>query len=368
MSEDLPDLRRAAGVLFDLDGVLTPTAEVHMRAWQAVFDEVLTRWGVTEPYTDVDYFAYVDGKKRYDGVASLLRSRNVEIPWGEVTDPPEAETICGVGNRKNAAFAAALRSEGIAPYPGSLALLRSLQEQGTPMAVVSSSRNAPAVLDAAGVAGYFRTVVSGAVASDLGLAGKPAPDTFLHAAEVLGASPDRAVVLEDAVSGVAAGQAGRFGLVVGVESDAVSVRDARFNLRDMPHVSIERGAVENVLDEIRFGRGDTRLHHADLVVLDPPRTGAGPDVVKRIAELAGRLQVHRVALVDDVEGPAGQHDLEAERAQGVDRRGDLLVVLDEALLEVGGIRKQAVRHAQGRQQRGGLALARGRRLAAPGDE
>ena len=110
MPDALPDLFHADGVLFDLDGVLTPTAEVHMRAWKAVFDDVFARWDITPPYTDEDYFAYVDGKKRYDGVASLLRSRNVEVPWGSVDDDPSAETICGIGNRKNAAFATSLRS------------------------------------------------------------------------------------------------------------------------------------------------------------------------------------------------------------------------------------------------------------------
>ena len=220
VSEDLPDLRRAAGVLFDLDGVLTPTAEVHMRAWQAVFDEVLTRWGVTEPYTDADYFAYVDGKKRYDGVASLLRSRNIEIPWGEVTDPPEAETICGVGNRKNAAFAAALRSEGIAPYPGSLALLEQLRAAEVPMGVVSSSKNAAEVLASAGIRDFFRIVVDGVVAEHEHLASKPAPDMFREGARMLGVDPSEAIAVEDAVSGVASAASAGYATVVGVDRGA----------------------------------------------------------------------------------------------------------------------------------------------------
>nr|WP_309129877.1 beta-phosphoglucomutase family hydrolase [Microbacterium sp.] len=220
MPDTLPDLHRAAGVLFDLDGVLTPTAEVHMRAWQKVFDQVFARWGIEPPYTDADYFAYVDGKKRYDGVASLLRSRNVEIPWGEVSDPPEAETICGIGNRKNAAFATALRSEGIAPYPGSLALLRSLRDAGVPMGVVSSSKNAEEVLASAGIRDFFRIVVDGVVAERGHLASKPAPDMFLEGARMLGVEPAAAVAVEDAVAGVASAASAGYGSVVGVDRGA----------------------------------------------------------------------------------------------------------------------------------------------------
>ena len=220
MIEELPDLHHAAGVLFDLDGVLTPTAEVHMRAWQKVFDEVFARWGIAPTYTDADYFAYVDGKKRYDGVASLLRSRNVEIPWGEIADPPEAETICGIGNRKNAAFAATLRAEGIAPYPGSLAVLQSLHDAGVPMGVVSSSKNAEEVLASAGIRDFFRIVVDGVVAENGHLASKPAPDMFLEGARMLGVDPAASVAVEDAVAGVASAASAGYGTVVGVDRGA----------------------------------------------------------------------------------------------------------------------------------------------------
>ncbi|MDT0158452.1 beta-phosphoglucomutase family hydrolase [Microbacterium sp. ARD32] len=220
MTALLPDLRRAAGVLFDLDGVLTPTAEVHMRAWQKVFDDVLARWGVTDPYTDADYFAYVDGKKRYDGVASLLRSRNIEIPWGEIADPPEAETICGIGNRKNDAFAAALRAEGIAPYPGSLALLELLKDASVPMGVVSSSKNAGEVLASAGIRDFFPVVVDGVVAERERLASKPAPDMFAEGARMLGVAPSAAVAVEDAVSGAASAASAGYATVIGVDRGA----------------------------------------------------------------------------------------------------------------------------------------------------
>lgn len=220
MTDPLPDMHRSTGVLFDLDGVLTPTAEVHMHAWQYVFDDVLAQWGVAEPYTDADYFAYVDGKKRYDGVASLLRSRNIEIPWGQVDDPPEAETICGVGNRKNAVFAATLRSEGIAPYPGSLALLQSLRAASVPMGVVSSSKNADEVLAGAGIRDFFRIVVDGVVAERDHLASKPAPDMFREGARMLGVDPAEAIAVEDAVAGVASAAAAGYASVVGVDRGA----------------------------------------------------------------------------------------------------------------------------------------------------
>ncbi|MES2867759.1 MULTISPECIES: beta-phosphoglucomutase family hydrolase [Microbacterium] len=220
MPESLPDLGLTEGVLFDLDGVLTPTAEVHMRAWQAVFDDVFANWGIEPAYTDDDYFAYVDGKKRYDGVASLLRSRNVEIAWGQVDDPPDAETICGIGNRKNAAFSVSLRREGISAYPGSLALIEQLRDAGIRQGVVSSSKNAEEVLATAGIREFFTVVVDGTVAERDGLASKPAPDMFLAGAAALGVDPARSIAVEDAVSGAASAAAAGFATVVGVDRGA----------------------------------------------------------------------------------------------------------------------------------------------------
>ncbi|WP_298041180.1 HAD-IA family hydrolase [uncultured Microbacterium sp.] len=216
----MPDLRRAEGVLFDLDGVLTPTAEVHMRAWQAVFDEVFVQWGIPEPYTPQDYYAYVDGKRRYDGVASLLHSRNVEIPWGDPADAPDALTVCGIGNRKNAAFAAALRSGGVAPYSGSLALIELLHREGVPMGVVSSSSNAEEVLETAGLRDFFPVVIDGRVAAREGLASKPAADMFRAGAVALSVNPAESIAVEDAVSGVASAVAAGFSRVVGVDRGA----------------------------------------------------------------------------------------------------------------------------------------------------
>ena len=211
-------------VLFDLDGVLTPTALVHMRAWAEMFDAFLESWqgpaADTSPYADADYFAHVDGKPRYDGVRDFLVSRGIRLPEGTPDDPADAPTVCGLGNRKNDAFNAVLERDGVSPYPGSVALLDVLRDLGMPLAVVSSSANAPAVLEAAGLADRFTTVVDGRVAGELGLRGKPAPDTFVHAAHACGSTPARSVVVEDAVSGVRAGAAGDFGLVIGVDRGA----------------------------------------------------------------------------------------------------------------------------------------------------
>jgi beta-phosphoglucomutase family hydrolase len=213
-------------VLFDLDGVVTPTAEVHMRAWSEMFNAFLTEYAQdhaqthadTSPYSDADYFAHVDGKPRYDGVRDFLTARGIRLP--EEGDDAAQPTVRGLGDRKNEAFNHVLERDGVTAYPGSVALLDHLRELDTPLAVVSSSANARAVLEAAGLSDRFATTVDGRVASELGLAGKPAPDTFLHAAEVLDVTPARAVVVEDAVSGVRAGRAGGFGLVVGVDRGA----------------------------------------------------------------------------------------------------------------------------------------------------
>jgi len=216
-----PDWPAYAAVLFDLDGVVTPTAEVHMRAWAKMFEEFLaTRPGPQPPYTDDDYFAHVDGKPRYDGVRDFLTSRGIELPEGSPDDDPSEATVCGLGNRKNAAFNEVLERDGVTAYPGSVALLDHLATLGVPLGVVSSSKNAPAVLAAAGLADRFATVVDGKVATEAGLPGKPAPDTFVAAAKELGAPVAATVVLEDAVSGVQAGAAGDFGLVIGVDRGA----------------------------------------------------------------------------------------------------------------------------------------------------
>jgi len=212
-----PDLTSYDAVLFDLDGVLTPTAVVHMHAWQTMFEELFAAWDIEPPYTERDYFDYLDGKKRYDGVASLLRSRDVEVPWGAPSDPVTADTVCGIGNRKNEVFSRVLRAEGIAPYPGSVALLDQLDAAGILTAVVSSSKNAEEVLQTAGLRERFRVVMDGVIAERDHLASKPAPDVFVEAARMLEVDPARSVAVEDAISGVQSAVAGGFALVIGVD-------------------------------------------------------------------------------------------------------------------------------------------------------
>jgi HAD superfamily hydrolase (TIGR01509 family) len=203
------------GILFDLDGVLTPTAEVHMLAWSRLFTPFLESRGVA-PYTDSDYFASIDGKPRYDGVRSLLASRGITLPDGEATDAPGDDTVAALGNRKNAVFNQVVDDEGVTPYPGSLEFLAAVIAAGHQVAVVTSSRNGRKVLEGAGLAQYFTVVVDGELAAERGLAGKPAPATYEYGAELLSLTAAQCVVVEDAHSGAQAGRAGAFGLVLGV--------------------------------------------------------------------------------------------------------------------------------------------------------
>ena len=218
----LPDSVRAC--LFDLDGVLTRTAKVHAAAWKEMFDGYLrqraTRTEGEEfvPFDSVaDYARYVDGKPRYDGVRSFLAARGIELPEGDPGDPPGAETVCGLGNRKNEIVLGMIRKEDVETYEGSVRYLEAAREVGLRRAVVSSSANTREVLLAAGIEGFFEARIDGAVAEREGLKGKPAPDTFLAGARALGVAPGEGAVFEDALAGVAAGRAGGFACVVGVD-------------------------------------------------------------------------------------------------------------------------------------------------------
>ena len=199
-------------VLFDLDGVITPTAELHEYAWGELF--------ANYDYTEADYLKYIDGKPRYDGVRSFLALRDITLPDGGPADAPGDESVYAMGNRKNTLFNEVLARDGIAPYPGSAATLELLTNASIPDAIVSSSKNAVPVLAAAGLGDRFDVVIDGVVATDQGLAGKPAPDGYLLGAERLGVDPARTVVVEDATSGVAAGAAGNFVVVIGVDRGA----------------------------------------------------------------------------------------------------------------------------------------------------
>jgi beta-phosphoglucomutase family hydrolase len=209
--------------LFDLDGVLTQTAKVHAAAWKAMFDGYLRERAkrTGEEFVPFDsghdYDEYVDGKPRYDGVRSFLQSRGIELPAGTPDDPPGAETVDGLGNRKNVLVLELIERDGVQPYEGSLRYVRAARDAGLHRAVVSSSTNCRDVLEAARIIDLFEAIVDGVVAAREGLKGKPAPDTFLAGARALGADAAQAVVFEDAVAGVEAGRAGSFGFVVGVD-------------------------------------------------------------------------------------------------------------------------------------------------------
>jgi beta-phosphoglucomutase family hydrolase len=209
--------------LFDVDGVLTDTARVHAAAWKEMFDAYLRERAARSgdrfvPFDSVvDYDEYVDGRRRYDGVRTFLASRGIELPMGDPSDPPELETISGLGNRKNGLVLALIRAGGVEAYPGSVRYVKAVREAGLRRAVVSSSENCGEILAAAGIDALFEVRIDGLVAAQERLRGKPAPDMFLAAARALDVPPAQAAVFEDALAGVAAGRAGGFGLVVGVD-------------------------------------------------------------------------------------------------------------------------------------------------------
>ena len=209
-------------VLLDLDGVITDTASVHAACWKQMFDEYLQkratqRGEAFRPFDlATDYRLYVDGKPRFDGVRDFLTSRDIQLPEGSPDDPPQVETVCGLGNRKNDLVNEAIEDTGVKPYEGSVQFIHYLRRHGFKIGVVTSSQNCTTVLKAAKLDHFFDVQVDGNVIHAQQLAGKPAPDTFLTAAKLLGVEPSRAVVIEDALSGVEAGSAGKFGLVIGV--------------------------------------------------------------------------------------------------------------------------------------------------------
>jgi len=214
----LPEGVRAC--LFDLDGVLTDTASVHTVAWKTMFDEYLRRRDGKgfQPFdAEADYRQYVDGRTRQDGVRAFLSSRGITVPEGAPDDPPDADTVNGLGNRKNEIFLERVREDGVRVFEGSRRYLRATAESGLQTAVVSSSANTADVLAVTGLADYVQQRVDGVTIRERHLAGKPAPDSFLHAAELLAVQPREAAVFEDALAGVEAGRAGGFGFVVGVD-------------------------------------------------------------------------------------------------------------------------------------------------------
>ncbi len=233
--------------IFDMDGVITDTAAVHAAAWKEAFDSYLQERAATSgtlfrPFTQADYLAHVDGRPRYEGVAAFLRSRQLDLAFGDPADTPESATICGLGNRKDASFNRILSAQGVKVFGSTIALIHALRRNGVRVAVATSSKNGALVLQKAGVGALFETRVDGVVSAELGLQGKPAPDIFAEACERLGACRHRALVVEDAVSGVQAGARGRFGLTLGVardgNSDELRRQGADIVVSDLSEISI----------------------------------------------------------------------------------------------------------------------------------
>ncbi|HUA11039.1 MAG TPA: beta-phosphoglucomutase family hydrolase [Solirubrobacteraceae bacterium] len=237
----LPD--SVSALLFDLDGVLTETDKVHAQAWREAFDKLLREQADAEgthfvPFDPVsDYDEYVDGKPRLEGTASFLESRHISLPDGTPGDPPGTQTIWGLGNAKNELIGQILARDGVEVYPGSTRYINAVRAAGLRTAIVSSSANTEAVLKAGGVSDLFDVRVDAHVAQERGLHGKPAPDTFLEAARMLGVPSTAAAVFEDALAGVAAGQAGHFAFVVGVDrvgqADALRAHGADVVVKDL---------------------------------------------------------------------------------------------------------------------------------------
>jgi len=221
-SEQVITRAKYDAALFDLDGVITDTANLHAACWKRMFDEYLQKRAAQKGEEvrsfdiDADYRLYVDGKTRSDGVRDFLASRDIQLPEGSADDPPNAETVSGLGNRKNNLVNEVIERIGVEPYEGSIRLIHQLHDRGFKIAVVTSSQNCAAVLKAVKLDAVFDARVDGNMILQERLAGKPAPDTFLVAAKLLGVEPARAIVIEDAISGVEAGSNGKFGLVVGV--------------------------------------------------------------------------------------------------------------------------------------------------------
>jgi len=271
--------------IFDLDGVITRTARVHAAAWKRLFDDFLRarahRTG--EPFrpfdaTD-DYLRYVDGKPRFGGVASFLQSRGIELPWGEPNDGEDKATIYGLGNRKNRYFNEHLKRDGVEVFDPSVRLLLALRAAGIRTALVSSSRNAAAVLEAAGLTNLFDMRIDGNDLAQLGLKGKPAPDLFVLAAKRLGSEPSRSIVFEDAISGVAAGRAGGFGHVVGIDR------------RGAPEALLKAGADIVVSDLAELHVGGTMSKEAPV-----------KNALERFDEIGAQLTSRRPSVFLDYDG------------------------------------------------------------------
>ncbi len=366
------DVDAIDAVIFDLDGVITKTASVHQAAWAQLFNEYLQeraeRTGEPfRPFEVTDYLEFVDGKPRYDGVASFLESRGIELPRGTPDDPPDADTVSGLGNRKNGYFLRHLETHGVDAYETSVAFVKQLQRQGVETALISSSRNATAVLEAAGLLDLFKIRIDGLVAAELGIPGKPHPAVFLEATSRTGTSPGRAAIVEDAQSGVEAGRAGGFRVVIGVDrgdqAQELAASGATVVVPDLEYVSVRpaspvpRSGVPSVAgheDEILERLNGSNLvvfldydgvltpivSHPDLAVLTDRMRAVLTDLaeVATVAVVSGR-DVADVRSKVDVPGIyyAGSHGFDIVAPSGepvvderLDRFGDYLDPLDKA--------------------------------------
>ena len=298
------DLAAYDAWLFDMDGVLTNTASVHAAAWKQAFDEFLTKesthTGKTYAPFDAedDYEKYVDGEPRDDGVRKFLAARSITLPEGVDDDPPDARTVKGVGKSKNELFLKALKKDGVKVFDGAVALVKELRHNGAKVAVVSASENTKTALEAAGIIDLFDAIVDGHVVKDLDLKGKPAPDSYLQGAKVLGVEAKSAVVLEDALAGVEAGRAGHFGLVVGVDHhDAPGAHDYADELRDhgadvvvTSLAELVTGATSEIADV-----SDSSSNVADAVVI----FGITGDLAKKMTFQA----LYQLELAGELDGP-----------------------------------------------------------------
>ena len=238
------------GAIFDMDGVITQTAAVHSLAWKKMFDEYLRyrekeNHEAFQEFTHAgDYLSYVDGRPRYKGVETFLKSRGIKIPYGEPLDSPTNETVCGLGNRKNEFFNKVLEAEGVGVYDSTIQLIKELLARRVKVGVATSSKNCVLILKKAGIANLFQTRVDGVISVELGLKGKPEPDIFTTASDNLGIKYHRAIVVEDAVSGVQAGARGKFGLVVGVarENNAQKLKNhgADVVVEDLAELTVDK--------------------------------------------------------------------------------------------------------------------------------
>jgi beta-phosphoglucomutase family hydrolase len=249
-------------VIFDMDGVITKTALTHASAWKKMFDDYLRKRETEydEPFTEfthaTDYLPYVDGKPRYKGVQSFLESRGINIPFGDPSDVPGVETICGLGNQKNIAFNEVLEKEGVEVYPSTIALINELKEAGIKLGVASSSKNCKPVLERVDLLDLFDARVDGVISAEMDLHGKPEPDIFTTACDIVGVKYANAIVVEDAVSGVQAGKKGNFGFTLGIAREnnrkELEENGADFVVEDLGEIGGMEGLIELFT---RFGKG-----------------------------------------------------------------------------------------------------------------